>query len=71
MRVVGFRGLVAGSKSEEVVEQTWCAPADSGKDHQFGTAERQSVLAIGSVQGGQNEGHAVICLTYCQRFEFC
>lgn len=29
------------------------------------------MFAIGSVQGGQNEGHMGICLTYCQRFEFC
>ena len=48
MRVAGFHGLVAGSKSEEVVEKTWCAAAGSSKDHQFGTVERQSVFAIGS-----------------------
>lgn len=68
MRVAGFHGLVAGSRSEEVVEQTCCAAAGSSKNYQF---EKQSVFAIGSVQGGQNEGHVDICLTYCQRFEFC
>lgn len=71
MRVAGFHGLIAGSRDDGVVEQPWCAAAGSRRDRQFGTQEAERMFAIGSVQGGQNEGHVDICLTYCQRFDFC
>jgi len=46
VRVAGSHGLVAGSRGEEVMEQTWCAAAGSSKDHQSGSAERQSVCLL-------------------------